>query len=720
MQKFISLTLITLSCLSSYAQVEQQSSLPSKNDTTAIDSSDYWRRLDLNEVIVIAEKTVIDHKPDRIVYYTKNDPYAKGLNGVEVMRRLPRVSVVNEAVNVAGKANVRYIIDGRLLETSESETLMKLKSLRADNIERIELFTLAPAKYPAADNVCYIAIKTKRDETLGVSGNVDANLIVKESLNSYFGGGIRQATKHVDYSIDLNFNRNKGINDIIREYTFADHTKLSQRRNDFTNKLFNLNALLKYRPTATIETGLMLNLGAERLKSELQDLTIDRGLSYHSRAHSPSNPINATTLTGYADWNLDNKGKLLSLTYNYFNKTTKSTSHISTTEGASSSMMNNSGNNSYKIHAVKLDATLPFNAFNMEIGAAYTSISNTSAISTETLTGGVWTKLLGQNNNFRYTEKTNAAYVSLSKDLSAKWYAQAGLRFEHTHLTGRNVAEHNKQSYSRLFPTLNLSYRAETGYSLSAAYSMGINRPRFSDLNPFRYYTTTTDYVSGNAYLLASITHNAELSFSHKGLYAVAYAYQLKDGVGYITRFTPDNSQYTTPQNYIDYRKYGVYASYQKNFTAWWNVKVGGELFYAKSQSSIDDSQPSNSTSWSGKLEGTSDVAFNSQRTLLFTIQYLHMFPHDEDLVRYKALSLLNASLRWQLINGRLQLNLSASDPFLQNITRATKRYSNYNEYTETNAHVRNVSLKITYLFGGKSVRDVYKDNKETESNRSY
>ena len=228
MQKFISLTLITLSCLSSYAQVEQQSSLPTKEDTTAIDSADYWRKLDLNEVIVIAEKTVIDHKPDRIVYYTKKRTrMQKGLNGVEVMRRLPRVSVVNEAVSVAGKANVRYIIDGRLLETSESETLMKLKSLRADNIERIELFTLAPAKYPAADNVCYIAIKTKRDETLGVSGSVDANLIVKESLNSYFGGGIRQATKRVDYSIDLNFNRNKGINDIIREYTLP--TTLSCR-----------------------------------------------------------------------------------------------------------------------------------------------------------------------------------------------------------------------------------------------------------------------------------------------------------------------------------------------------------------------------------------------------------------------------------------------------------------------------------------------------------
>lgn len=721
MQKFILLALIALSSLSAYAQTEQQqSALSTKRDTTATDSADYWRKLDLNEVIVIAEKTVIDHKPDRIVYYTKNDPYAKGLNGVEVMRRLPRVSVVDEAVSVAGKANVRYIIDGRLLETSENETLMKLKSLRADNIERIELFTLAPAKYPAADNVCYIAIKTKRDETLGVSGNVDANLIAKESLNSYWGGGIRQATKHVDYSIDLNFNQNKGINDIEREYVFTGHTKLSQRRNDFINKLFNLNALFKFRPTTAIETGVMLNLGTERLKSELQDLTTDRGLSYHSLAHSPSNPINATTLTGYADWNIDDKGKLLSLTYNFFNKTTKSASQINTTEGASSSMMNNSGNNRYKIHALKLDATLPFNAINIEMGAAYTAITNTSAISTEIFSGGVWTIQPGQNNDFRYTEKTSAAYLSLSKEFNPQWYVQAGLRFEHTQLTGTNAAEQNRQSYNRLFPTLNLNYRSNAGYSLSAAYSMGINRPRFIDLNPFRYYTTTTDYVSGNAYLSASLTHNAELSFSHKGLYAVAYAYHLQDGVGYITRFNPDNSQYTTPQNCIDYHKYGVYASYQKNITTWWNVKVGGELFLAKSKSNTVDSQPFNNTSWSGKLEATSDIAFNRQRTLLFTTQYMHLFPHDEDLVRYKTLCLLNTSLRWQIINGRLHLAIAANDPFSQNITRTSKRYSTFYEYTKTNVHARNVSFKITYLFGGKKVREVYKDSKETESNRSY
>ena len=45
MQKFIPLTLIALSFLSTHAHAErQQSSLATKRDTTATDSADYWRK----------------------------------------------------------------------------------------------------------------------------------------------------------------------------------------------------------------------------------------------------------------------------------------------------------------------------------------------------------------------------------------------------------------------------------------------------------------------------------------------------------------------------------------------------------------------------------------------------------------------------------------------------------------------------------------------------
>lgn len=168
-------------------------------DTLRTDTVDYFKSVDLNGVVVIGSKTIITHKSDRIIYLTKNDPFAKGLNGIEVIQRIPRVSFIGDVINVAGKNNVRYILDGRLLETSDAETMMNLKNLRADDIERIELLTVPPSKYPADANVAYISIKTKRDETLGVGGNIDMNLVFKEHLNSSWGAGVKQASKKIYY-----------------------------------------------------------------------------------------------------------------------------------------------------------------------------------------------------------------------------------------------------------------------------------------------------------------------------------------------------------------------------------------------------------------------------------------------------------------------------------------------------------------------------------------
>ena len=85
------------------------------SDSVDIDSiANYWDKvLELNEVVVVGHRTVLKQSPDRIVYLTKNDTFAKGLNGIEVLDRIPRVTVEGDAVTVAGKSSVRYIVDGR-------------------------------------------------------------------------------------------------------------------------------------------------------------------------------------------------------------------------------------------------------------------------------------------------------------------------------------------------------------------------------------------------------------------------------------------------------------------------------------------------------------------------------------------------------------------------------------------------------------------------------
>ena len=119
------------------------------------------RELDLDEVVVVAKRPVLMQQEGKLTYIVKNDPYAKGLDGITLLGRIPRVAVNNGTVSVAGKGNVRYIIDGILLELDASATAMRLQNLRAEEIEKVELLTTPPSRYASEPDAVYISIITR-------------------------------------------------------------------------------------------------------------------------------------------------------------------------------------------------------------------------------------------------------------------------------------------------------------------------------------------------------------------------------------------------------------------------------------------------------------------------------------------------------------------------------------------------------------------------------
>ena len=249
---------------------------------------------------------------------------------------------------------------------------------------------------------------------------------------------------------------------------------------------------------------------------------------------------------------------------------------------------------------------------------------------------------------------------------------------------------------------------------------MGITRPNFADLNPFRYYTTTSDYVAGNPDLKPSIAHNAELSYSLKGIYAVFYNSFNHNAIGYVTRFNADGSQFSIPENCIDNNKVGLYASYYRSIFDWWSVNAGGEIFNTYAKSKIADFRENDDNSWGGKLELSTSWMLNRQRTLIFNARFSHYFPYHERMVRYEAMSLVGFELRYMLLDNRLTLVASVSDPFGWNITKSTALYDAYSVNTRNDIHSHAVSLRVSYAFGGTKVNNVYRDTKERESTRSY
>ncbi|MDE6559698.1 MAG: outer membrane beta-barrel family protein [Muribaculaceae bacterium] len=315
-----------------------------------------------------------------------------------------------------------------------------------------------------------------------------------------------------------------------------------------------------------------------------------------------------------------------------------------------------------------------------------------------------------------------AVYTSVEKNLNNSVFAKLGLRYEYTDVKGYQIIDnqHHNNGYGNLFPTLNVSWNRPEFGRFSLAYSMGITRPNFGDLNPFRYYTTVSDYFSGNPYLEASISHNAEINYSFKGIYAVLYNSYNHNAIGNITRFNADGSQYTIPENCLNTNKIGLYASYNHSLFSWWNIKLGGEVFYSFSKSELPDFKENYDSGWSGKLELNSSWMLNRQKTLILNFRFSHYFPWRDRMILYSSISLIGCDLRYSLLNNRLNLTLAVNDPFGWNITRSKISYRDYTISTRNDVHSHAVSFRVSWAFGGNKVNNVYRDSKERESSRTY
>lgn len=690
------------------------------NDSIA----DSWEKeLELNEVVVVAKRPVVKQQEGKLIYIVKNDPYAKGLDGVTVLDRIPRVSVNNGTVSVAGKGNVRYIIDGVLMELDASAMSMRLQNLRAEDIEKIELLTTPPSRYAVEPNAVYISITT-RNETLGTRGSIYGSLNQGNKMREYFSGSISHTTRKVDMSLDASVSNYYATNDNDMEYSFIDGT--SRRSSTRTRShLFDagFNALYRYKFTPNMNVGVIVNYNYETISSNGINSSDFGSHTSSSLSFTKSRPNNALTLTGFYDWTFGQKGEALQLTYNYFNRHSPTLSEITTTynNGNDDYSINEDGKSDYRFHSGKVDLKLPYSWAQLETGIAYTDILNSSD---NLLMHNSATSYPSryESNSFDYNEKIAAAYLTASRTLGAGFWGKIGLRYEYTWTGGeqKTIAQVDRDNYGHLFPTANVSWNKDRIGSFNISYSMGMGRPNLWELNPFRYYSTSDEYAAGNPALKPTVYNNAEINYyGLGGLYAVLYTSFASDGIGYIRRFDEKGVISTVPYNCLSTNKTGLYANYKRNFFDRWEMKVGGEVFRTYSHSNVADFKLKEMEDWSGKLEVSTNIMVNRQKTLIFGAQFTHFFPWQQNLINYESFQLFNLSLRYSLLNNRLNLQLKANDIFGWNKTRSREHYADYTIRQTFNAHSAYVLFGISYRFGGDKVSGVYRPSKEDQSART-
>ncbi len=180
---------------------------------------------------VEAQKDFMHIEDDKMVYDISKMKIDPGPNGLELMKKIPMVSVDGENVLLRGNS-VKILFDGR-----EQNMYGDLRSIPTEMIEKIEVMTVVPARYEAEgiDGVINVVLKKMDDAKYRVSlggwgntnnyGNLNQSVNLKKDKTSLFLNTSERLSNPPFYSYNTRRNISTGEILLLSTDTNKNNTK---------------------------------------------------------------------------------------------------------------------------------------------------------------------------------------------------------------------------------------------------------------------------------------------------------------------------------------------------------------------------------------------------------------------------------------------------------------------------------------------------------------
>ncbi|WP_378103570.1 TonB-dependent receptor domain-containing protein [Chryseobacterium sp. sg2396] len=677
----------------------------------------------IKEVIIEKKKKLIEKKIDRTVFNVENSIFSSGADLAQVLSGTPMLSVSDNSVSIVGKSGVAVMVNDKLLNLSGTDLINYLRSLRSDDVSRVEIITTPPAKYEAQGNSGILNIILKKNTKLGWNGILSSSYI----QTTYVGNA---------NNLTLNYNSNK-ITSSLRLRQFDRPSKAvelidiigtnsilsaDQRKDKFKGAGANFSFDYKLNPNSNI--GVIYDISKSHSDMDIFNRSIYQTNSIQDSLLTTSSehrkPIVTHSLNAYYDYKIDSLGKKLSIAGNYFSNSPDAEVNFQTISDYTpgTQKIRNLSNLDYQILSGQADLYLPFKWGTLETGLKFTHFLNSSNIKYFSFKNYEYTVDPSRSNYFEYKENNAAAYVSVYKSLGEKWSAKAGLRYEYSTIEGYSeiAGERNKNEYGRLFPSAYLEYKANENNTLSINYSKRINRPNFTALNPFRWYSNPYSFYTGNPFLSPSYNHNVELSYLYKNRFSVTvYGQKLINGYGRITSLTQGIKE-VNYKNYLTQYDAGLNASLYTNVTKWWENNTNIVSFYSESESSIPEVVPQKGVSMYYTFNNTFTI--NKEKSVFFLLNFYHYLPNKQGNTYIGNISNLSAGFRFSLMEKKLRVNIMVEDIFRGTQSKGKIFYDEFTQFYNNYYDTRRFTLNMTYTFGNKNVKTNNKQIQLEEKSR--
>ncbi|MDR0988502.1 MAG: TonB-dependent receptor family protein [Prevotellaceae bacterium] len=497
---------------------------------------------ELQGVEVVAQKPLVKADIDKIEYNVQDDPDAQSNSVLEMLRKVPLVTVDGEdKIQVNGSSSFRVYVNGKPNNMMSNNPTEVLKSMPANSIKHIEVITNPGPKYDAEGVGGILNIVTVGSGMQGYMLTLRGNVSTTGA-----GGGLFGTVQKGKLTVSGRYNYNAGYGP--RSYrggyqdqepkeetpTHMEYSGSSKSTSSFQSGSIEASYEIDTVQLVSLSFGLWGGGNDGNTVSDYYNINSRNPSSFYKYANRSTSKSSWYSIDGGIDYQLTSrtvKDRLFTLSYKINTRPQTSDSyseksHIENTPEWQSSIdkltdEHNDGSQNTTEHTFQADYSTPIHKIHtLEGGLKYILRNNISEDY----------RYLRDDANSAYDQRDDersSHYKHLNDILSAyagyalrvkKISARAGLRYERTmqhvkYLLG--AGENFKKNFNDVVPSASLGYKITDFSNLRLGYNMRIYRPGIWALNPY-INNTIPSYVSrGNPELESEKSHSFNLAYSN-------------------------------------------------------------------------------------------------------------------------------------------------------------------------------------------------------------
>lgn len=659
----------------------------------------------MSGVTVSARKPLVIRRADRFILDIENSSLANGNSAFEVLQQSPGVWVNSDgSIRIKNNQPVVVMINDVIQRMSTEELAEFLKSMKSEDISKIEVITNPPAEFEAAGAAGIVHIVLKRPRNNGLTGIVSLRYKQQDSTNLWSVGPSIDY-KHNKFYFSGNYSFTSDDNASIGN-TKVKYSDGSFFEND--TRRINNNDRYQYRLALAYEISPYHMVGVQTINTKnILDQIFRSKINFEkpvgftdglSQAYWLRNTRLQNTTLNY-NWKTDTLGSFLKIIADFTSNDKKEQNQLIAAYSDSSNNVFTRTNTPAATNMISVQGdyskVLKGNT-SFKGGLKSVAISRDNKIIGESYESQTWKLDSLGNDHFQYKEHLFMAYTSIEKVVQ-NTSVKLGLRAEQTKVNGNSLVYNRKfeRDYFGLFPSVFVlqSFGKKNENSVFFNYSRRLQRPAFNDLNPYRLQVHNFTIMTGNPDLVPQYTHNFQMGTTLLRNYnAEIYYSTTKNLISLLASPIGDKIIEYKPYNFEKGREIGMSLNLPVQILKSWTSN--NSFSFSKVTNTVNNKQITQS-SFSAKTSQTISIKNIMEVNLISE----YRSPYVSANSIFGEMFYFDFMLSRRILKEKVRIRLYVSDLFntLQEIETTDLQNAHIDFFQKR--QTRSASLTLTYNF---------------------